>query len=187
MRYYNAGPSGLRDLKHFAFYDEVKDEYGDSAVLALTSTMGDFLLAWTLSTCKWFKDHAALDMGLDLQTLLERGFATYFAAFTQRDVQSTQHFLQGMVDWSLLTRQIQYFYSSDYVKDVTAGHVPQHVVSCGTVAKTRLPEEGWDLQQGWMLDGQCRDLGPKNGPFPLTELVAALYVTTSFAVALRVP
>jgi hypothetical protein len=49
----------------------------------------------------------------------------------------------------------------------------------------RLPEEGWDPNHGWMLDGEVGDLGPKNGPFPLTELVSALYSTTSFAVALR--
>ena len=186
VRYYNAGPSGLRDLKHFAFFDDVKNEYGDDGALALTSTMGDFLLAWTLSVCKWFNDHGALDMGLDLQSVLQNGFVSYFTAFTQRDGESVRLFLQDVVDWPLLTRQIQYYSSSAYVQDIAHGRIPRHMLNRGATVQARLPDEGWDPQQGWMLDGKNRDLGPKNGPFPLTELVAALYVTTSFAVALRV-
>ncbi len=187
VRYYNAGPSGLRDLKHFAFFDDVKNEYGDNGPLALTSTMGDFLLAWTLSVCKWFNDHEALDMGLDFQSVLQDGFVTYFTAFTQQEGLRVAKFLQDVVDWPLLTRQIQYYSSRAYVQDVTQGRVPSHMLNRGATAQVRLPDEGWDPQHGWMLDGKSRDLGPKNGPFPLTELVAALYITTSFAVALRKP
>ena len=184
VQYCNIGPTGWRDPKHWAFVDEIASEYSNNRALALTSTMGDYLLAWTLTVCKWFKDRDALE-DIALSQVLQDGFVTYFAAYTQRPEDASRAFLKDVIDWPLLARQARYFLSNEYVPDVIHQDMPRHMFNKLTVTKTSVPEEGWDRAEGWMLDGKHRDLGPKNGPFPLTELVAALYITTGFAAALR--
>jgi hypothetical protein len=194
IRTINEGPSGLRDYKHYRPLHLCTDAYrrrgmrrGDakSFRLGLTSLCGDVLLAHSLSLAKWFKDQGKLADHPALAAVLADSFTAFFAAYTGRPLPECTVFLQGLIDWPQLAAQMDYFMGSAYVADVKAQSLPKELFSAACETVCYPPEEGWDTEQGWLLDGINRDLGPKNGPLPLVELVRALYLTTSFALILR--
>jgi hypothetical protein len=194
IRTINEGPSGLRDYKHYRPLHLCTDAYrrrgmrrGDakSFRLGMTSLSGDVLLAHSLSVAKWFKDQGKLCDHTTVAAVLADNYATFFAAYTGRPLPVCTAFLQSIIDWPMLAAQLDHFMGSAYVADVQAQRLPKELFAPGCETVCCPPQEGWDAVQGWLLDGKNRDLGPKNGPLPLVELVRALYLTTSFALLLR--
>jgi hypothetical protein len=193
IRYINIGITGLRDLKHFKPLEQLKSMSqhfeGRMNVVAMTF-MGDFLLSWVLSVGKWFIDHEEEFLSESqffdaLRLLLLNGYTIFFDAFTKQPFAKVFEFMKATIDFDLMATQMMYFMSSiykfDMEQDLLSGNIYHDVL-----VRVRKPrDETWSPTLGWSLDGQHQDLGPHNGPFPITELIRSLYITTVMAINLQ--
>ena len=96
-----------------------------------------------------------------------------------------------MIDWDILARQMSFFMEKNnpYAKYLMKHNVPGEIYGEGvniSYAPDLADSRGWvysGQRKGWYFDNEHPDLGPVNGPSPLTELTKALYMYTAFMIA----
>ena len=160
----------------------------------LASYLGDYLLAWSLVTSSRYLRLGSLnweDEGKvsSLSNILHAGFKYAFSLFTGVPEESAGAFLSAIINWDRMAKQMAYFMTPAYVEDLKTGQLPEGLYDSNvtvTIPHLRDIEKsrGW-REKGWSFDGENPDLGPVNGPLPLLELVKALYLSTSFMIALQ--
>jgi hypothetical protein len=141
--------------------------------------------AWALSVGRWYDKNGRLGDASSMETTLRMGMVHFMAAYTGRDFAKCDELVGGLVDWPRLGRQMSYFLSKDYVADVAQDKIAEGIFAPETDVRARRPVDStWSNILGWAANGKDRDLGPHNGPFPITELIRALHVLTSLEITL---
>ncbi len=177
--------------------------------LHLASHLGDYLLAWTLAYVRrlqstaegrrllsdWRNDAAARTIGENIRAAFEELWTAYAGGARER----IRAELATLVDWERLGRQIIFFMGekdgqAHYYPWIEGPGFPRSIF--GPDVDVRLPRHTlkdprgrrdpwreWRDGAGWRMDPGAPDLGPVNGPNPLSELVVALYRVTPRIVA----
>lgn len=151
-----------------------------SANFYLAHYLGDYLFTWTLLSGQHFKDRSRLDRQdclsqKYLAELIREGFSIAYRAYTGLSYEDPG------IGWERLALQMAYFMSGNYASDLLIGTIPPEVYGkevAVEIAKDLPDSRGW-TEAGWMVDGKNPDLGPFNGPFPIQELISALYISTA--------
>eukprot|EP00158_Paraphelidium_tribonemae_P006071 Partr_v1_DN27656_c2_g1_i4_m64866 len=187
IQYVNMGQSGLRDLKHLQFIDEIKETTLDSRVGTMLTHLGNFLLSWVLSVGEWFLNNGFKLQ--DLQRVLSEGFATFLAKFTGKPMEQCSEFANVALRLDRLALQMKYFMTLEYVEDNKKNpnnwQLDDELFGKLADISAAQPDNYWNEQKGWMRHEGSEDLGPYNGPFPITELIRTLHLVTT--TALNVP
>jgi|GEM_PF-2803296 len=149
----------------------------------LSHFLGNYLLAWTLVDGARLRASGRLDWK-DPRELSRQVREIYDAAFTAFG--GTVDPVAGqLVDWEMFARQMAYFMSDAYVPGLIAKDIPTGIYAPDTRVGYALKQEssrGW-TPSGWKADGVNPDLGPVNGPLPLTEFVKATYIYNMFMIS----
>jgi len=154
--------------------------------------LGNYNLGWTLVTgSRHFKlgllDWESRDKVQFLAEVLHKGFNHGFSIYTGIPEEATAPFLRSVVNWEMFARQMSYFMTRAYVEGIHSKEIPPQIF--GPDVKIGYPKDlsrqiGW-REAGWLHNGHNPDLGPRNGPFSLQELLRSLFLTTGFMLALR--
>eukprot|EP00158_Paraphelidium_tribonemae_P009481 Partr_v1_DN28877_c2_g2_i3_m33097 len=193
IRHVNMGQSGIRDLKHYMFVDEIKTKDTPfDRVFSFLTNIGNFLLCWMLSVGEWFMTHG-FDQ-TELQSVLTDGLSTFMSKFTDKPIEECTEFVSGALRLDRLARQMKYFMAKEYVNDL-AHQIKTPIQGLkkffttkkyilGPYIKSKIPgdiygedmksisghkpSQFWNEKEGWMRHEGEEDLGPYNGPFPIT-------------------
>lgn len=149
----------------------------------LSHFLGNYLLAWTLVDGARLRAAGRLDWRdpRELSRQVREIYDTAFTAFAG----GADPVAGELVDWEMFARQMAYFMSDAYVPGLAAKDIPAGIYAPDTRVAYALTQEsarGWTAS-GWKADGVNPDLGPVNGPLPLTEFVKATYVYNMFMIS----
>lgn len=167
------------------------------------SFMGDIFLSAVLTLAKrerqlnrwnWQNEASLEPVALQLKNLFLQAYEFYLSGYPAEEGNIMR--LAETVDWQRMARQMAFFMASDNP------YAPYLIMGAGN-ARKGVPEsiygEGvetdyimdysfvnnWQNHKGiwgFFSEDGTPDLGPFNGPLPLTELVRALYLFSSFMV-----
>lgn len=185
IKHVNMGKSGIRDLKHYRTLSSIVNtpgsdnmvDFRENQMLAAISLQGDYLFAWVLSVGQWYVKRPDWDTQ-ECAEVVKDGFVEFLNTYTQR---KTDDFLEAAVSWTRICRQMRYFMTNEYIADVKKHKVSHEIYRESVYVEVDFESVGemWTNELGWSQDGIRSDLGPYNGPFPIDELVRALYITTT--------
>jgi len=203
VKHPNLRLSGMADLAHLHTLDSLMDEENDVSVhlsnllhfgraatnFYLASYLGDYLLSWSLITGSRYLQRGGLNPAnvTRLAEVMQWNFSYAFSVYSGVPRESAHAFLGAVVNWNMMARQMAYFMTDAYIEGLKTQMIPKGIFDSETnihYADRVEGSRGW-TDKGWAFDGKNADLGPVNGPFPIQELIKALYLSTSFMVAIR--
>jgi len=155
----------------------------------LAHYFGEYLLSWALIVGSRGRAKQELDWQnpAPLANLLINTFDYAFSVYTGVPQNTAKAFIENIINWTRVSRQMSYYMSTAYVPDMLNDFVPPEIFGQGTNVNINLIvsiSRGW-TRDGWQYNLLYPDLGPVNGPFPIQELIRALYFSTAFMISAR--
>lgn len=177
----------------------------EARLLAEASIMGDLLFAWALTAAdSALARHEALARGetgiepLDLVAELRHGLEVFVSRYAGLAPEIARKLITASgIDFPRMANQFEAFTGKGAFeplatngalgdaleRELFGDHVELLYEGRNAIGRwlTLRQGRGFQAALGWSTDGENQDLGPVNGPFPVQELIRALFLITSFA------